>query len=194
MRHIGLLYAWQGAGRRVAIGLLIVGVVFLTATTDASAQRVFGLDTSSVANPGGAPSQAAWNTAFNDPDHGGAGYKFAFVRSSRGGTSDATRFDDGHFYLNITRATTAGLLTGSYHFARPDAATHTAVDDANHYLERAGMYMKPGFLLPVFDLEDGNTELTTPQLTAWSISSIPFSVPRALIRSFMQIALTPMMR
>ena len=126
------------------------------------AQRVKGLDTSSAANTN-APSQSLWNTAFNQ------GYQFAFVRSSRGGTSDATRLDDGQFYDNITRATNSGMLTGSYHFARPDAfATHTAADDANHYLERAGMYMKPGYLLPVFDLEDGNTEHSLASLTAWS--------------------------
>jgi autotransporter-associated beta strand protein len=132
-----------------------------TSATPTHAQRVKGLDTSSAAN-GSAPSQALWNTAFSQ------GYQFAFVRSSRGGTSDATRLDDSQFYDNITRATNAGMLTGSYHFARPDVVTHTATDDANHYLERAGMYMKPGYLLPVFDLEDGNVEHSQASLSAWS--------------------------
>jgi hypothetical protein len=108
------------------------------------AQRVFGLDTSSAANAS-APTQTMWNNAFNDPDHGGAGYKFAFVRSSRGGlTAAEQRLDDGHFYDNISRATTAGMLVGSYHYARADlattatpAGTNTATGDASHYLERA---------------------------------------------------------
>ncbi|MCI0332280.1 MAG: autotransporter-associated beta strand repeat-containing protein [Planctomycetes bacterium] len=133
-------------------------------------QRVFGLDTSSAANAS-APSQTAWNNAFNDADGDGIAYKFAFVRSSRGGTVDQ-RVDDAHFYDNITRGTTAGMLVGSYHYARADSAAHTAADDANHYLERAGMYMKPGYLLPVFDLEAGNTAHTTASLTAWGMEFI----------------------
>ena len=143
---------------------------FVAAPT-AYGQRVFGLDTSSAANTN-APSQTAWNNSFNDADGDGVAYKFAFVRSSRGGTSDATRLDDGHFYSNISRATTAGMLAGSYHYTRPDVNTHTAVDDANHYLERAGMYMKPGYLLPVFDLEAGNTNHSTASLTTWGLDFI----------------------
>ncbi len=131
------------------------------------AQRIFGLDTSSAANHN-APSQAAWNNAFSDADGDGVAYKFAIVRSSRGGTVDQ-RLDDAHFYQNITRATAAGMLAGSYHYARPDSPAHTAADDAAHYLEQAGMYMKPGYLLPVFDLEAGNVAHSTPSLTAWGL-------------------------
>src|SRR5438445_12096974 len=107
-----------------------VAAILLPASS-ASAQRVFGLDTSSAAN-GSSPSQTAWNNAFNDTDGDGVAYKFAFVRSSRGGTSDATLVDDSQFYDNISRGTTAGLLVGSYHYARPDVTTHTAADDAQH--------------------------------------------------------------
>jgi autotransporter-associated beta strand protein len=132
---------------------------------------VFGLDTSSAAN-GSSPTQDKWDNAFNDADGDGQAYKFAFVRSSRGGTVDATFLDDSQYYDNVTRGTNAGLLMGSYHFARPDVTTHTAIDDAQHYLNHAGMYMKPGYLLPVFDLEDGNTENTTAQLTTWGVDFI----------------------
>ena len=144
----------------------VVSLMLLPAT--ASAQRVFGLDTSSAANTN-SPTQTMWNNAFNDADGDGVAYKFAFVRSSRGGTVDATRVDDLQFYDNITRGTTAGLLVGSYHYTRADVTTHTAADDANHYLERAGMYMKPGYLLPVYDLESGNTLHTAASLTAWGM-------------------------
>src|SRR5688572_27830117 len=97
-------------GRNVTAVISAFLSVLLTFTSAAPthAQRVKGLDTSSAAN-GSAPSQALWNTAFSQ------GYQFAFVRSSRGGTSDATRLDDSQFYDNITRATNAGMLTGSYH-------------------------------------------------------------------------------
>ena len=70
------------------------------------------------------------------------------------------------------RDSTTATFTTTSHAGRPPACWSgrtislapdvmprtTAADDANHYLERAGMYMKPGYLLPVFDLEDGNTE------------------------------------
>ncbi len=136
-------------------------------------QRIFGLDTSSAANTN-APSQTQWNNAKNSgwAAAGIPSFQFAFVRSSRGGTSDATRLDDAHFYDNITRGTNAGMLVGSYHYARADVATHTAADDANHYLERAGMYMKPGYLLPVFDFEAGNTQHSQASLTAWGMEFI----------------------
>jgi autotransporter-associated beta strand protein len=155
---------WAGfLGSTVALAVL--------GAAPAYGQRVFGLDTSSAANPA-APSQTAWNNAFNDADGDGVAYKFAFVRSSRGGTSDATRLDDGHFYDNITRGTNAGMLVGSYHYARADVTTHTAADDASHYLERAGMYMKPGYLLPVFDLEAGGAQHTQASLTTWSMQFV----------------------
>src|SRR4051812_16443309 len=139
------------------------------------AQRVFGLDTSSAAN-GSSPSQTAWNNAFNDADGDGIAYKFAFLRSSRGGLTVANGLvDDTQFYDNITRATTAGMLAGSYHYNRADLwdpvtmTGDSGIEDATHYLNHAGMYMKPGYLLPVFDLEAGNSQNTQAQLTAWSL-------------------------
>ena len=49
--------------------VLAVATVFMLATP-AFAQRVFGVDTADVANAS-APSQAAWNNAFNDADGDG---------------------------------------------------------------------------------------------------------------------------
>ena len=128
------------------------------------AQRVFGVDTADVANSS-APSQAAWNNAFNDADGDGVHYSFAFVRALFGNSSAA----DTQFYTNISRATTAGLLVGSYHFVTPD--TTGGVNEANNYLAKAGMYMKPGYLLPVLDLESGNGQ-TTAALTQWCLDYI----------------------
>ena len=46
------------------------------------------------------------------------------VAPSRGGTTATNGFlDDGHFYTSISRATTAGLLCGSYHYVRFDILT-----------------------------------------------------------------------
>src|SRR5205814_4211568 len=74
---------------------------------------------------------------------------FVFIRSSRGGTTGedhrqggypsgnntftnlSRRYDDPYFVQNITRATTAGLFAGSYHFARPDVIVGTANSDGS---------------------------------------------------------------
>src|SRR5947207_221184 len=115
----------------VAVFAMLAG---LALAAPAMAQRVFGVDTASVANAT-APSQAAWNNAFNDADGDGVAYKFAFVRGLFGNNSTA----DTQFYTNISRATTAGLLAGSYHFVTPDTTNGTA--EANNYILVAGMYM-----------------------------------------------------
>jgi autotransporter-associated beta strand protein len=143
-----------------AAGVILVGSL----ATRVTAQRVFGVDTADVANAS-APSQAAWNNAFNDADGDGVAYKFAFVRALFGNSSAA----DTQFYTNISRATTAGLLTGSYHFVTPD--TTNGVTEANNYIAKAGMYMKPGYLLPVLDLESGNGQ-STAALTQWCLDYI----------------------
>ncbi len=112
-----------------------------------------------------APSQAAWNNAFNDADGDGVAYKFAVVRALFGNSAAA----DTQFTTNISRATTAGLLVGSYHFVTPDTTTGTV--EANNYISKAGMYMKPGYLLPVLDLESGN-DMSTAALTQWCLDYI----------------------
>ncbi len=130
-------------------------------------QRVFGLDTSSATGRAQPPSLAQWQNAFNDADGDGVAYKFAFVRSNHGIPATGGT-DDSEFYTNISRGTTAGLLVGSYNYIQADV--NTAVNEASHYLDRAGMYMKPGYLLPVFDLEgSGSASLSQTALTTWSI-------------------------
>ena len=97
--------------RAVLASLLIAAPAIVGAficARPALGQRVFGVDTASVANST-APSQAAWNNAFNDADGDGTAYKFAIVRALFGNNSTA----DSQFYTNISRATTAGLLSGS---------------------------------------------------------------------------------
>ncbi len=142
-------------GMLLAVGPMVA--VISSFTTPAFGQRVIGLDTSSAANTT-APTAANWTSAYNN------NYRFAFVRSSRGGTVEGTSIDT-HFYTNISRSTTAGLLTGSYHYTRADLTGHTGADEATHYMNTAGMYMKPGYLLPVVDMESQFTGMTPTQLT-----------------------------
>jgi autotransporter-associated beta strand protein len=143
----------------------------------AVAQRTLGLD---VSYWQGAIDQSDWNTAYSTGDR-----EFVFVRSSRGGTtgldqaqgtpgggSTATgslRYDDSRFLQNITRATSAGLMTSAYHFARPDNAGNTGTDEADHMMQMAGLFMRPGYLPPMFDLEAGQSQTTPEQLAQFTL-------------------------
>jgi GH25 family lysozyme M1 (1,4-beta-N-acetylmuramidase) len=86
---------------------------------------------------------------------GGAGMQFAFIRSSRGGTTGtydehttqgtlSHRYDDYEWVYNITNATANGVLAGPYHFARPDILTNTGADEADHMIQQAGAWMSRG--------------------------------------------------
>jgi autotransporter-associated beta strand protein len=48
-------------------------------------------------------------------------------------------------------------MAAPYHFGRPDIAGNTGTDEANHFIEMAGIFMRPGYLMPVFDLEAGTS-------------------------------------
>ncbi len=128
------------------------------------AQRSLGLDISAWQ---GNISSRTWNRFYNTDNR-----EFVFLRSSRGGTTgyyDQTdpqnnngqntfsqRYDDPYFVQNITRATAAGMMAGSYHFSRPDIVSNTGTDEADHFLQMAGAWMRPGYLMPVHDLEAGD--------------------------------------
>src|SRR5262245_61758753 len=167
LNRIRRLWFEHGAG-------LIVGTsMVLIVTSQAVGQRVFGLDTSSAANTN--VTQAQWNAAYTTGGLGVSSYQFGIVRSNHGIPATGGT-DDTIFYNNMSRGTTAGLLMGSYNYIQADL--NTAVDEANHYLAYAGMYMKPGYLLPVFDLEGaGSASLSQAALTTWSLAYINPHVP-----------------
>lgn len=168
------------------ISPLVVTLLLALAGSPALGQRSLGIDVSAWQ---GSISQANWNTIRSVDNR-----EFAFVRSSRGGTTGfynqsdpnnnqgnntlSQRYDDPYFVQNITRATNAGVLTGPYHYSRPDIVAttpgsggiaNTGADEADHFIEMAGAWMRPGYLLPVFDLEDGEAERTDAQITQFSI-------------------------
>ena len=145
----------------------------------AQAERVLGLDVSYWNRGSSSPTangitQTAWNTAYNTPNANGYTRSFVWVRASRGGTTglsegsgtpnnpspaDETlsrRYDDPELLRTMTRATTAGFFAGPYHYGRQDVAGNTGADEADHFIEYASAYMRPGYLIPVFDLEDGS--------------------------------------
>ena len=173
-------------------GWLFVPCSLVAITTVAHAQgsggRLLGIDVSAWQ---GSISQATWNNI-----RGVENRQFVFVRSSRGGTTGvdkrnggypsnddtaytlSQRYDDPYFVQNVNRATAAGMFVGSYHFARPDIITttsnsggiaNTAVDEADHFIQMAGPFMRPGYLPPTFDLETGDGIRTDNELAQFSI-------------------------
>lgn len=165
-------------------------VVFLAAlgvnTSISFAQRSLGLDVSAWQ---GSISQTTWNNIYNLENR-----EFVFIRSSRGGTTGfynqsdpnnnnglntlSQRYDDPYFAQNITRATSAGLLAGPYHFSRPDIVESTpnsggiansGTDEADHFIQMAGAWMRPGYLLPVHDFEAGSGARTANEMAQFVI-------------------------
>ena len=139
----------------------------------------------------GSISQTTWNNIRAVENR-----QFAFIRATRGGTTGvdkrnggyptnddtafslSQRYDDPYFVQNVNRATAAGMFVGSYHFARPDIITtttssggiaNTASDEADHFIQMAGAFMRPGYLPPTFDLEAGDGIRTDNDLAQYSI-------------------------
>jgi autotransporter-associated beta strand protein len=160
--------------------LLVFASLAVAGVAQAQQLRALGLDVSAWQTE---ITATEWNTLKRPTDQQvggvfGDGRDFVFIRSSRGGTTgyyDQTnadnnpptntlsqRYDDPYFVQNITRATSAGLFAGPYHFSRPDVIETTlnsqgirnsGADEANHFMQMAGPWMRPGYLLPVHDLE-----------------------------------------
>jgi autotransporter-associated beta strand protein len=142
--------------------------MLLSAQTPSLAQpaRVLGVDISywNCGSSSTGISQANWNTGYTTGLR-----QFAFIRATRGGTTGlcqtagtpgnptqvtlSQRYDDSRFIQNITRATAAGMVAGPYHFARPDVDGNTGTDEADHFIQMAGVFMRPGYLMPMYDQE-----------------------------------------
>ncbi|HTL28197.1 MAG TPA: GH25 family lysozyme [Tepidisphaeraceae bacterium] len=156
--------------RFCAIGL--IGAALILHASDAKAARALGLDVSDWQDQN-AQGPINW------PLVKAAGKDFVFIRATRGGTTGtyneqtgagtgSYRYDDYAFEYNITNATSNGLFAGIYHFGRQDIVGNTGTDEANHMLEVAGPWMKPGYLLPVFDLEARQANATKAELSKFA--------------------------
>src|ERR1051326_6021505 len=120
--------AWKMRALTLAAGAVVSGLV----GTPAMGERLLGVD---VSDWQGALTQTQWDS-INDT----SGKSFAFIRSSRGGTTgyynesdsdnsdgrntQSNRYGDLYFANNITRATTTGMLAGPYHFGRADITSY----------------------------------------------------------------------
>ncbi|MSU58532.1 MAG: hypothetical protein EXS35_10200 [Pedosphaera sp.] len=156
------------------IGIIALSFALLASRAPAQPLRVLGADISywNCGTSSGGISQANWNTAYTTGNR-----QFVQIRATRGGTTGLSqtsgtpgnptsvilseRYDDSRFLQNITRATVAGMIAGPYHFARPDVVGNTGTDEADHHIEMAGVFMRPGYMMPMYDMEatsgDNNT-------------------------------------
>jgi autotransporter-associated beta strand protein len=171
----------------IAVPLAVVALT-ATAAAQSSGNRALGIDVSAWQ---GSITQTTWNNIRSVENR-----QFVFVRATRGGTTGvdkrnggypanddtayslSQRYDDPYFVQNVNRATAAGMFVGSYHFARPDIITttsnsggiaNTASDEADHFMQMAGAFMRPGYLPPTFDLEAGDGIRTDNELAQYSI-------------------------
>ncbi len=148
------------------------------AVPGAAQERVLGTD---ISYWNSAISQANWDTVFSTGDR-----KFVQLRATRGGTTGldqpagtpgggsitnlSRRYDDPRFVQNLVRATTSGLIVGPYHFGRPEILATTpnsdgttagvdnnGTDEANHFIQMAGAWMRPGYMMPMYDCEAGQS-------------------------------------
>jgi autotransporter-associated beta strand protein len=169
-------------------GVLAVLAWAGVASAQSSGNRVLGLDVSAWQ---GNISQTTWNNLRAVENR-----QFVFMRATRGGTTGfdkraggypasdnkdfnlSQRYDDPYFVQNMNRATAAGMFAGSYHFARPEIVAsstnsggipNNAFDEADHYMQMAGAFMRPGYLSPTFDLESGSGVRTNNELAQYAI-------------------------
>lgn len=159
--------------RRAAVtlcGIALTLVMGLSTRALGSEHRVLGVDVSSW------QFDMNWETTYEE------GIRFAFVRSSRGGTTSATgsvvdeRFIENMQEIDALAQQGKTIYAGAYHYGRPDTIGSTinsatiqshAQDQAQHFYNTAGDYMTAGYLRPVLDLEAGGDELTAEEMSLW---------------------------
>jgi autotransporter-associated beta strand protein len=173
----------------------IVAVASIVGSVEeASAQRLLGIDISAWQDN---ISSSNWTTLHNTNDRDfvfirssrggttGFDHNHDNILSSNancnGVSTDAClarRYDDPYFGQNITRATNEGLFAGSYHRSRADVIAgtpntagiaNTGADEATHMMQMAGAWMRPGYLPPVLDFEDGETARTDQEMAQFAL-------------------------
>jgi autotransporter-associated beta strand protein len=181
-------------GRQFACWSLAFAAVCMPAhPAAAQIQRVLGLDISAHQ---GIISQTTWNNfrnvenrqfVFLRSSRGGTTgedhRQGAYPSGDRTFYNLSQRYDDPYFVQNVIRATAAGIFAGSYHRSRADVLADTlnsdgittagvansGTDDANHMIQMARAWMRPGYLSPVLDFEDGDGARTDQEMAQFAL-------------------------
>jgi len=77
-------------------------------------------------------------------------YKFVYIQASQGDTS-VPRLKNPMIEKDVEDAKNKGLLVGVYHLPYPSKST--AESEAQHFVNVAKNYLKPGYLQPMLDIE-----------------------------------------
>lgn len=145
-----------GRARRLLLPLALVGLAVLTgagagiAPADAGQRKprqAEGIDVSH------------WQSFIDWPLVARSGKKFAFVKVTEG-----TTFLDNRYAINHSRARTAGVVVGGYHYAQPNATPGDAVAEADWFV--SNLNLMSGDMRPALDLETANG-LDVPTLQQW---------------------------
>ncbi len=90
------------------------------------------------------------------------GAPFAFVKATEGVT-----YKNPFFVGDWLGVAAAGMVRGTYHYARPALPLSTAADQANAFIAFTGTTNEPGDLPPALDMEEAGT-LSPTDLIAWT--------------------------
>jgi GH25 family lysozyme M1 (1,4-beta-N-acetylmuramidase) len=157
--------------RRARLAALALAIAAALGGVPAAAGSV----SASAREPSAAPAAAApvdattgilegidvshWQNTITWPSVAAAGKRFAIIKAS-----ESTTYVDPTYATNRAGAQAAGLWTGAYHFARPDATAGDALAEADHFA--ATITLGRGDLIPALDLEQAGG-LSVAALQAW---------------------------
>lgn len=127
---------------------LLIAIFFLLNFLPVHSQTILGIDISHHQN------SVDWAQVK------ASGKVFCYAKATEGRT-----FDDPNFTTYMKEGSSAGVVMGAYHFARPD--NNTAEAEANHFLTIAKDYLGRNFLAPVLDLEV-NKNISWTALATWA--------------------------
>ncbi len=144
-----------------AVSFILSFVASFATATPASA-LLRGIDVASWQHPGTSGSTCGrgidWIQVRN------SGVSFAYVKST-----EQTSYTNPCFTQDWAGIAAAGLLRGSYHYAKPALPISTAVDQARYFVSRAGSMTGPGDLPGMLDLEETGG-LNATELSNWTRS------------------------
>jgi lysozyme len=147
------------AFKRAAAAAVLAAAVTVTSAGIANA-AVIGPDVSVYQHGGGASLN--WGSI-----HQWGQASFAFIKATEGGG-----YLNPDFASDYASATSANLIRGAYHFARPTGSSPAAIilnasQESNQFTQAIGSLAGPGNLPPVLDLEDAGN-LNPAQLSLWT--------------------------
>lgn len=131
--------------------LLLVLLMSLVFINFAVSQSIYGIDVSASQNP------INWTQVLN------SGKSFAWIKATEG-----SNYISSTFTTHTSNASATSIVTGVYHFARPDL-NNSAVTEANHFINTASAYIGNNHLPPALDIED---PAYTTYINANSISAL----------------------